>query len=121
MCSRLSSLMACLRSASMRPWETRWSSLFMYVRLEPLAVAPAAHHHKMPGVAIRLPDLKVHKAVTALNLAGAATEGGNELRCLVARDAKGREGNVHSRAQSSHLATTLRPDSLARYSARSAA
>ena len=52
----------------------------LHVGLEGIAVSPAADHHELAVVAVRLPHLQIDEAVGLLDEPGAAPEGRHELR-----------------------------------------
>src|SRR5688500_1093146 len=67
----------------------------LHVGLEAVAVAPAADHRQLAGVAVVLPHLQVHEAVEAVDQARPAAERGDELVGTLGRDPQAREGDVH--------------------------
>lgn len=60
----------------------------LHVRLEAVAVAPAADHHELARIAVGLPDLKVEETIVALHVMSTRAECGDELRCSISRDLK---------------------------------
>jgi hypothetical protein len=60
----------------------------LHVGLEAVAVGPAAHHHELAGIAVRLPDLEVDEAVEGVDELRAPPERGDQLVRTLGGDAQ---------------------------------